>query len=68
MSEKWTIEQYAAAIGVNEQRARLLCRAGRVPGARQKIAGGHCIWEIPAGSVHPAILPPGKKPKEKRPE
>ena len=41
-----TTEEVAAILGVNENRVRQLCRAGKLPGASRQ-PGYHGSWFVP---------------------
>lgn len=56
-----TIEQFAERNGIGEERARQLCKAGRVLGARKIGDGRGGIWEIPAGAT--IVRTPAGRPR-----
>ena len=59
-----TPAEYGADYGIGGRWIRYLCKAGRIPGARQLGVGKRAQWAIPEGAKMP-ILKVGR-PKEKK--
>lgn len=57
MKDYISVVEAAALWGVSKRRVQVLCKEGRVPGA--KMVGN--IWIIPNDTDKPKALRPGKK-------